>query len=158
MHILEIGSALGYSAAVMATAAPQASITTLNPKGVEFEEAVVALRAFPNVRIHQMTSAEYLLWYERELRWYHQGFDLIFVDGDHSRAGVLHDIQFWKHLKVGGLMLFHDYSPEESARPTPGVYHTVNEFRDTFLKRDFDVSIIDDTQVGMVGFIKTGGG
>jgi len=38
--------------------------------------------------------------------------DAIFIDGDHSYAGVKRDIEmYFPLLKVGGVMLFHDYLP-----------------------------------------------
>jgi len=42
--------------------------------------------------------------------WTYDPLDMIFVDGDHARAGIDGDIEtWWPHLKPGGLMLFHDY-------------------------------------------------
>lgn len=39
--------------------------------------------------------------------------DFIFVDGDHSEAGVAGDIKAWdERLIVNGIMAFHDYIPE----------------------------------------------
>ncbi len=39
--------------------------------------------------------------------------DLILIDGDHSRAGVLADFQYARQLRPGGMVLFHDIRPEE---------------------------------------------
>ena len=39
--------------------------------------------------------------------------DLILVDGDHSRAGVISDFQYARQLRPGGIVLFHDIAPEE---------------------------------------------
>lgn len=39
--------------------------------------------------------------------------DMIFVDGDHSEAGVAGDIMAWKDkIKPDGILAFHDYIPE----------------------------------------------
>lgn len=40
--------------------------------------------------------------------------DLVFVDGDHLRAGIIGDINCWlPHIRKGGYMLFHDYTKAE---------------------------------------------
>lgn len=38
--------------------------------------------------------------------------DLLLIDGDHSRAGVISDFQYARQLRAGGLVLFHDIAPE----------------------------------------------
>lgn len=44
--------------------------------------------------------------------------DLLFVDGDHSYAGVMRDIQVWTpKIKPGGVVLFHDAAPETNLSP-----------------------------------------
>lgn len=41
--------------------------------------------------------------------WNGAPIDLIFIDGDHSIAGVLRDIDNWiPHVKIGGVVVFHD--------------------------------------------------
>lgn len=39
--------------------------------------------------------------------------DVLLIDGDHSRAGVLNDIEYARQLRTGGMVLFHDIAPEE---------------------------------------------
>lgn len=143
---LEIGTAWGYSAAVQASAAPQADIATINPRSDENESAWKHLRDFNNVRILETRSWDYLAEYSG------RDIDFMFVDGDHKRLRL--DLPWWGHIAPGGTMLFHDYSPETSRRPCPVVFEILNEWRDT-LGRDFDVSIIDDSGVGIVGYVQT---
>jgi hypothetical protein len=81
----------------------------------------------------------------------HPKFRLIFIDGDHANVHL--DFPWWRHLAIGGLFLFHDYSPEGSWRACPPVYRALNIQRDK-MSRDFDVAIIDDDNVGMVGYYK----
>lgn len=149
-QILEIGTALGYSAAVMAEAAPLSEIWTLNPKPSEFPAAQVNLRFWWWVHVLPLSS-EVAIEYPM-LKWH--TFDFIFVDGSHTEEGIAHDLQWFSRLPVGGFILFHDYSPEGSARPLPAVYDAVNRLA-AHLKREPDYLVTDRvTKVGMAGFIR----
>jgi predicted O-methyltransferase YrrM len=145
---LEIGTAIGYSACVMATAAPMAWITTLNPKGGEYQKAVKNLSVRSNVRVVKQTSEEF--WHSDNGQ-----YDMIFVDGDHRYAMVLHDAQFFNRLKPGGLIIFHDYSPDGSDRPSDGSYKALNDLAEKH--RPFDVKVVGTGNVGMVGWIRQTG-
>lgn len=144
-RILEIGTAFGYSAAVMALAAPSAYLFTLNPKGREVTQARQNLARFKRVAVIEDTSHNFLTNFHR------RPFDLIFVDGAHDYEHIRHDLGFWRLLRPGGLLLFHDYSPEKSGRPSADVFRAVNEF---WRARHWapDVVVIDDRQVGMAGW------
>ena len=146
-RILEIGTAWGYSCAVMAQAAPKAQIVTLNPKPSEVEVARQNLSLFRNVEVRQQLSTEYWTTYQGP------NLDMVFVDGDHSYNGVMADCVWFNHLNAGGLILFHDYSPAGSKRATPEVFRAVNDFTER-LGRSPDVSIIDNGSVGMVGYYR----
>jgi predicted O-methyltransferase YrrM len=154
-RFLEIGTAIGYSACLMATAAPRAMITTLNPKEGEFDKAVKNLSIRSNVRVVKQTSQEFYAPSPRPSPSRERGYDLIFVDGDHAYNMVLHDAQFLNHLRTGGLILFHDYSPEGSARPSDGCYRALNDLAEE--RRPFDVLIVGSGQVGMAGWIRQEG-
>lgn len=143
--ILEIGTAWGYSAACLASAAPQARLTTLNPKAKEYPLAVKYLSYWPNVQVLNVKSWDYV---EQTTDTY----DFIFVDGDHGQ--VRRDLVWWEFLNPGGLLLFHDYAPDGSWRPCQPVYDAVNEFARDDLKRPLDVLIEDDRGVGLAGFYK----
>jgi len=143
-RVLEIGTAQGYSAAVMALALPDAHITTLNPHEGEVVLARRALGEFGRrITILERRSWDYLGDYSGE------PFDVIFVDGDHKNIRL--DLPWWSHLREGGMMLFHDYSPSGTPRACPPVYRALEEFK-ARLGRDFDYLIVDDTGVGMAGF------
>jgi predicted O-methyltransferase YrrM len=148
-RFLEIGTAVGYSACLMATAAPKATVTTLNPKDGEFEKAVANLAIRSTVRVVKSTSQEF--WEKGDAGPY----DLIFVDGDHAYQVVLHDSQFFNRLKPGGLILFHDYSPDGSARPSGGCFRALNDLQTKH--RPADVMVIGSGQVGMLGWIRREG-
>lgn len=144
-RILEIGTAWGFSAACMAEGAALAEIVTLNPKLAEFERAVQHLEFYANVQPMRLYSQEY---YDNTV----SSFDMVFVDGDHDQ--VAHDFVWWERLNPGGLIVFHDYSPDGSKRPCRPVYDALNKFRDEVIGRDFDVLVLDDQGVGMAGWYK----
>lgn len=147
-HILEIGTALGYSAAVLAQAAPEASITTLTPSMKHYSYASQALAAFPGVRVLPLRSWDYLSRYRGPQ------LSMIFVDGYHGM--VIWDLPWWDWLETGGLMLFHDYSPLGAMpRQCEPVYQTLTAVRDGF--REFDVLVVTDGGQGMCGWYKAEG-
>lgn len=63
-------------------------------------------------------------------------FDMIYIDGDHTAAGVLADaVLAWPHLKYGGLMIFDDYlwlagEPRRWWGPKEGIDAFVSCYRD----------------------------
>lgn len=146
-RILEIGTAYGYSAAVMAEAAPLATIITLNPKESEVELAKNHLLHYRNVTVLPKISWEYLAEYTG------QPFDVIFVDGDHKRIAL--DMPWWEWVKPGGLFFHHDYSPAGTYRECPPVYECLNEWAQR-MEHPLDVLVVDDGGVGMAGFYKNG--
>lgn len=143
-QILEIGSFLGYSAAILATACPMADVTTLNPKHQEAISARANLRYWPRARVVEALSWDYLSVTGRS-------FDVIFCDGDH--AAIARDLPWFDRVVAGGLMAFHDYSPAGSPRACEPVYDTLNAMARA-LGRDFDRKVIDAGGVGMVGFVR----
>lgn len=146
-HILEIGTFIGYSAAILSEAAPLARITTLNPRSDEASEARQNLRHYPNAEVVEALSWDYL-------KSYHGPYlDVIFVDGDHKH--IHHDMPWWDWLNPEGLFIFHDYSPAESTRPCPPVYDCLNAWVDEH-DHQFDVLVMNNELVGMAGFYKRG--
>lgn len=146
-RILEIGTAMGYSAAVMSRAAPQARIETLNPKLKEWRRTLDYLGDgdYANVTPIPCRSWDYLEGYETE------DLDMVFVDGDHGQAA--RDFAWWKRIKCSGLMLFHDYAPATVKRGCQPVYEALNALRDG-LGRGFDVVVSDDRGAAMVGWYR----
>lgn len=50
-------------------------------------------------------------------RWDKGPIDVLFIDGDHSYAGVVRDVEAWMpHLRPGGIALFHDTGLEDVER------------------------------------------
>ncbi len=140
-HVLEIGTACGYSAAVLAHACPSASITTLNPVREEIEIAAGHLRPYGQVTLLRLKSWEYLDFYHGP------ELDMVWVDGDHKRCSM--DLPWFRWVRPHGLMLFHDYS----SMACPPVFNAVNEFGER-LGREPDVLMMDDRSIGIAGFYK----
>ena len=148
-NALEIGTFYGYSTVVLAHAVYRGTVTTLNNHHAEVVYARERLGPrYKNVTVLERCSWEYLEEYEGP--W----LDVVFVDGDHNR--VRHDLPWFNWLNVGGLMLFHDYTPLGAPRHCPPVYEALNEMRET-LGHGFDVRVIDNDKVGMVGFYRKEG-
>lgn len=62
--------------------------------------------------------------------------DLLFVDGDHHEIGIEADIRSWfPHLRIGGIILFHDYGKTE--------WPDVKVVVDDLMKNQSHMSIID---------------
>jgi len=56
--------------------------------------------------------------------WQYGEIDMVFVDNNHSYKHVIQEIPaWWPHIKVGGIMALHDYSPI----PWVGVMNAVDE-------------------------------
>lgn len=120
--VLEIGAAYGYSTVVMALVAKR--VVSVDPHtGHDSLHALEAnLEAFGvanKVVVAPFRSDEYLP------SLLPGSFDLAFVDGDHTEAGVGYDIRWCLRLvKPGGVIAFHDYH-EQSC---PGVTAALDAF------------------------------
>jgi len=141
--ILEIGTRLGYSASIIAQAAPLAKVITLEPLSERISRASKYLEPFPNITLVRAYSWDYLETY--------RGPELsaIFVDGDHKRAH--RDVPWFYKLKPGGLILFHDYT-EVGSLP---VVKAVNLLA-VSLGRKLDIRVIDEEGAGMAGMYREG--
>lgn len=98
--IVELGTRNGFSAAVLALAAPRAHIMT-----IDIEPGPRAgLRGFTHVQEMQGVS-----WQCAE-RVPAASVDLLFIDADHTCA--TRDLKAWRsRLKPGAAVVFHDYVP-----------------------------------------------
>jgi len=104
--ILEVGTASGSSAFIMALASkPSCLIFTIDPvANPNFFRDREELKLKEKVRFFHNTSSEVIEWWDKRV-------DLIFIDGLHNYEGVTTDIGgFVKWLKQGGFVIIHDYS------------------------------------------------
>jgi len=148
-RILELGTAVGYSASLLAQGAPRAQIVTLNPRTGELPLARQNLRPFANVTLLERYSWDHLAQTPAGVV-----LDMVFVDGDHNH--IARDLPWFNHLAIGGLLLCHDYTPLGGRKPSPIIYAELNHLAEK-LGRPFDVSVIDESQVGMAGFYRRAG-
>lgn len=145
-EILDIGTAYGYSAAVMAQAAPLARITTITPKTEEYAKAFGYLSGeFHNVFPLQAYSADHLAAYQGP------ALDLLVVDGDHTADGIRRDFGWLRWLKPGSWVFFHDYSPKGAERQCPPVKEAVDELA-AAIGRPFDVLVTDERHNSIVAW------
>jgi predicted O-methyltransferase YrrM len=119
--VLEVGSAWGYSAIVMAKVAR--SLVSIDP-----HQDYGSLATFQaNVRAHGVRDkVTVLVTTSRlampELLARGSRFDLIFIDGDHSAEAVAFDALWARHLVTpGGVIAFHDYNTGVSAEVVKGL-------------------------------------
>lgn len=141
-RLLEIGTFLGYSAAILAQAAPRATIITLNPNPMEVATARENLKPYRNVVAVEMASWDYYPAAPDNL-------SLVFVDGHHKYARK--DLVYWNRLQAGGVMIWHDYDDG-----CPAVQATVHEMAGRLDKNEPDVVIEDSDGKGMAALYNDG--
>lgn len=141
--MLDIGTYHGYSASILAQAAPRARIITCTPVEAEARVSRENLSGCANVTVKQARSWDLLEAWDGGL------LDFIFVDGDHNRVG--RDLGWYRHLVTGGLMLFHDYNPPGRGADSPILRRALDKFVES-LGRPFDYVLADEKRGrGMVG-------
>jgi len=108
--VLEVGSAFGYSACVMALAGARyvVAVDPLDILGfdVALPANLAACGVSERVEIIQERSETAL----PRLAAQEYKFDFMFIDGAHEFANVFHDAEWAKKLvKPGGMLAMHDY-------------------------------------------------
>ena len=105
---LEVGSAYGYSAVVMARAG--ARVTAVDPHAGELPGSLGIMTG--NLQAYQANTVAIRVGTSQEvlptcpLGW----FGLVFIDGDHTEQTVAHDVGWaLKLLKPGGVLAAHDW-------------------------------------------------
>lgn len=147
-QLMEFGTCWGWSAAVIASAAPQASLVTMTPNVNHAKISAGQLAKHKRVKVLCLGSVDLLKTYSGP------ELDFLFVDGDHDNIAL--DMPWWNWIKVGGLMLHHDFTPKGCPRPTPIVYDELVRFK-AWIGRKPDVLMVDDQGTGMAGWYKRKG-
>ena len=115
--IVEIGSHLGRSAALLALSNPDVEVVTIDV--TNYPELQENAKRF---NFTQITGESRVVGES----WSRGPIDLLFVDGDHSFEGVWYDIRtFVSKMGPRGLMLFHDYYDDDMDRPGYRVTETI---------------------------------
>jgi hypothetical protein len=127
--IVEIGTYLGGSAAIMASSNQSAKIYTYDLyNGYDtdpfFKDTLLTKALGTGVPRNILTVSLLLKEYKNILlnksyfqntetfKWSGDPIDVYFEDGDHSALGLDKNLEYWlPFLKEGGLMIFHDHRP-----------------------------------------------
>ena len=142
--ILEIGTFHGFTAAVMAHAAPEARLITLDCNEEHVDISRENLASYKNVEVGHSFSQDYPPW----------NIDMLFIDGDHLNASVVSsDLERWHSLKPGGLMIVHDVSITSKIK-FDVVVDGVLDFMAAHQIGRPDVAVVDGGTRGMIGFYK----
>jgi predicted O-methyltransferase YrrM len=106
-EVVDIGSAYGYSAVVMAKAGTH--VITIDPHAGENPDTLAVLMG--NLQAYQANTVTVSVGTSQEvlprlpLGW----FGLVFIDGDHREPSVIHDVEWaLKLLRPGGVLAAHD--------------------------------------------------
>ena len=147
-HYLEVGVGCGGSWLAM---------TYLNRDTLESSHAVDNLSAGPEQSLDGMLSLrDHLAGIIPDARFYAQDsgsffehcrhrYDVIFIDGDHSYAGVRNDYtDALRYLSPGGMMVFHDIVSSGA----PGVAHFWGEAKG--LHRHVEIVHSDTCGIGVI--------
>jgi predicted O-methyltransferase YrrM len=114
--VVNIGAGAGTSSLVMAESRPDARIFTVDISpggwmgGMENEK-----NAFRDAGIENRLPTQILSdSQEAGQSWTGEKIDMLIIDADHSYSGCKGDYEAWqKHLRSGGVILFHDYDRKE---------------------------------------------
>jgi predicted O-methyltransferase YrrM len=106
-EVVDIGSAYGYSAVVMAKAG--AHVTTIDPHAGEnpgtLDVLMGNLQAYQANTVTVSVGTSQAVLPRLPLGW----FGLVFIDGDHREETVIHDVTWaLKLLRPGGVLACHD--------------------------------------------------
>lgn len=122
-RILNIGVEYGASLYCLAAGNPQAKISGVD---VDLSKFVASLD-LPPLELIEQSSADLV-------KHWRKAIDLLFIDGDHTFAGVTADLGFAKRVGPGGFVLLHDcYLDDGSLTPHVNALE-VNQALEAWLK------------------------
>ena len=78
-------------------------------------------------------------------KYFPNGIDLLFIDGDHSYKGVINDFKnYFPLVNKGGYIVFDDYLPYKSGNKKRGVPIAIDEIVNNYKNEIHDLGLIDD--------------
>lgn len=132
--ILEIGTFKGYTTCKLVSSG--AKVTTVDIKDQRYSLVKDMADKYNLYTFHEMESLEFL----RKCRDVHQGFDLIFIDGDHEQSYVMKELLLINHiLAQNTLCVLHDVLSDNC----PGVMQALNEYRKAY---DVDYVVLNTSR------------
>lgn len=144
-NILEIGSAIGYSAIKMALIDPSIHIITIERDEKRYEEAISNINDF---KLHNQIELIYSDAFDVELN---QKFDLIFIDAAKSQYTKFFQ-KFEKNLNPNGVIIsdnlnFHGYTHQKERIQSKNLRQMVRKINEyiTFLEenKQFETTIYE---------------
>lgn len=136
--ILNVGIEFGASLACLCAGSRGAKVLGIDPDCSKVENGGYC------AVLNQADSHDIVKTWDKPL-------DLIFVDGDHGKTGVLLDAKFADFLPVGGHILFQDCwdwdNPAIAHQLVPGVNEAVTEWYDSHISEFTELASVGTTRV-----------
>ena len=138
--VVNIGAGTGTSGLAILEARPDLANTTWtvdirdddNPFGGLMNERNAFSEHFPGIMPRQIHGDSY----EVGMSWNKGWIDFLFIDADHTEAGLTKDIEAWyPKVRKGGFILYHDYNH--------GFWPGVKPIVDKKMKKDILVAVVD---------------
>ena len=158
--ILEIGTLRGGTLfALCKLAHPQATIISVDLPGGQFGGGYNSIQASllrrfttPRQSLHLLRADSHLNSTRQAVEEISPTLDLLFIDGDHSYAGVKHDFALYSPIvRPAGMIVFHDIAPHDTHKfplePACEVDRFWREIKDSYRHTE----IIDSPDQGWAG-------
>jgi len=151
--LIEIGTANGGTLFLFCRIAnPQATIVSIDLRGIpDWRKQFINTFAKDKQRLHLIRGDSHNNQVLGKVQAISPiGFDLLFIDGDHSYRGVKKDFDMYSNLIKSGIIAFHDITPHDRTHDPKGVVRVVdfwNEIKESYRY----LEIVEDKKQGWGG-------